>query len=150
MVSAVLRSPVAALAAVYYLLPGPYEWEGGHRQELLTTCLLPPVGIAAFALATGRLAPWVGHSPIQTFLAWGILLILVLPSWSSLPRLVMASVPSLLLMSGTVDMVLRQASVPAWLAWVLFGFLSLVLSARLYLFAVLPTLGACWLLSRPG
>jgi hypothetical protein len=101
-------------------------------------------------IATGRLAPWIGHSPIQTFLAWGILLILVLPSWSSLPRLVMASVPSLLLMSGTVDMVLRQASVPAWLAWVLFGFLSLVLSARLYLFAVLPTLGACWLLSRPG
>jgi len=150
MVSAVLRSPLAALAAVYYLLPGPYEWEGGHRQELLTTCLLPPVGLAAFALATGRLAPWVGQSPIQTFLAWGILAILVLPSWSSLPRLALAIAPSLVLLSGALNTLLHQASVPAWLAWTLVAFLSLVLSARLYLFAALPTLAACWLLTRLG
>ena len=150
MVLAVLRSPIAALAAAYYRLPGPYEWESGHRQELLTTCLLPPVGIAAFALATGRLSPWVGTSLTQTLLAWGILLIFVLPSWSSLPRLAMASVPSLLVLSSTVEIILRQASVPIWFAWVVVGSLSLVLSARLYLFAVLPALGACWLIAHLG
>jgi DnaJ domain len=149
-VGGLLGNPFAALSAAYYLLPGPYEWEGGHGQEFFTTCLLPPVGIAAFALATGRLAPWVGHAPIQTLLAWGILLILVLPSWSSLPRLAMAGVPSVLLFTANADSALHQASVPTWLAWVVLGFLSLLLSARMYLFAVLPTLGACWLLTRLG
>jgi hypothetical protein len=150
MVGTVLRSPLSALAAMYYLLPGPYEWERGHGQEILTTCLIPPVGIAAFALATGRLAPWVGTSLTATLLAWGVLLVLLLPSWSALPRLAMASVPTVLLMTGSADIVLRQTTLPAWLAWVLLGFLSLMLSARMYLFAVLPTLGGCWLLSRLG
>jgi DnaJ-like protein len=148
MVGGALRSPLAALSAAYYLLPGPYEWERGHSQELLATCLLPPVGVAAFALATGRLAPWVGHSVIQTLVAWGILLILLLPSWSALPRLIMAGIPNLLMLTGRADTLLDQASVAPWLAWVAVGFVSLVLSARLYVFAVLPTLGACWLLTR--
>jgi hypothetical protein len=149
-INSAVRGPFAALAAAYYLLPGTYEWERGHGGELLRTCLLPPVGVAAFALATGRLVPWLGHSIGATLLAWGIVLILILPSWSSLPRLALAGLPSVLLMSGYADVALRQASIPSWLAWVLLGFLSLVLSARMYVFAVLPTLGACWLLTRLG
>jgi hypothetical protein len=150
MVGTVFRNPFAALSALYYLLPGPYEWEGGHGQEMLTTCLVPPVGIAAFALATGRLTPLVGNSTSAMLLAWGVLLVLLLPGRSALPRLAMASVPTILLMSGRVDFVLRQASVPVWLAWVALGMLSLVLSGRLYVFAVLPTLAGCWLVSRFG
>ena len=89
-----------------------------------------------------------GPLPLQTTLAWVVLLILVLPSWSLLPRLAMASVPSVLLMSGLAGIVLRQASLPNWALWVAAGFVSLLLSPRLYVFAVLPTLGACWLLTR--
>jgi hypothetical protein len=37
---------------------------------------------------------------------------------------------------------------PGSLAWGALGMLSLVLSARLFIFAVLPTLGVCWLLTR--
>ncbi|MGI9145010.1 MAG: DnaJ domain-containing protein [Chloroflexota bacterium] len=145
-----LPGPLGAIAAAYYLLPGPYEWEGEHRQELLSTCLIPPVGVAAFALATGRLAAWVGPSMGGTLLAWGIVGLLLLPSWSSLPRLAVAGLPSALLLSGAADVVLRQANVPSWVAWAGLSFVSLVLSARLFVFAVLPTLGVCWLLSRLG
>jgi hypothetical protein len=136
------------LSALYYLLPGPYEWEAGHGQELLTTGLLPPLVVASFALATGRLAPWVGRSPTALLAAWGILLLLALPTWRSLPRVAVAAVPSVLLLSGGLDAVLHQASVPAWLAWTLLGSLGMALSARLYLFAVVPALGACWLYTR--
>ena len=145
-----IRAPFAALAAAYYLLPGPYEWEADRKQELLTMCLLPVLGIAAFALVTGRLGPLIGHSVGSTLLAWAILLLLSLPVWRSLPRAALAGAPSALLLAGALDQPLRQAQLPAWLAWVALGFLSLILSARLYLFSVLPTLGACWLLTRLG
>jgi len=145
-----LRGPFSVLVAAYCLLPGPYEWEGDRGQDVLVTCLLPPVGVTAFALATGRLDPLLGHSPMATLVAWGVLILLTLPSWSALPRLAMASVPSIALMSGVGDLVVRQASVPNWLPWVVAGFFGVLLSARLYVFAVLPTLAACWVLSRLG
>jgi hypothetical protein len=147
---ATLHEPLAALSALYYLLPGPYEWEAGHGQELFTTGLLPPLVVASFALATGRLAPWLGHSPNATIVAWAILLLLALPTWRALPRVAIAALPSVLLLSGSLDAALRQASMPTWIAWALLGSLSMVLSARLYLFAILPALGACWLFSRLG
>jgi len=150
LVSATLRAPFAALAAAYYLLPGPYEWEEGRHQEHLTACLLPPLGVAAFALATGRLAPWIGGSFNATLFAWVLLLLLSLPTWRSLPRMAMAAIPSVVLITGVLDPFLRQASMPAWLAWLLLGFLSVILSARLFVFGVLPTLGVCWLLTRLG
>jgi hypothetical protein len=141
---------LAALSAAYYLLPGPYEWENGRRQELLTICLLPPLGVIAFALATGRLAYWIGPSLTSTLVAWAILLLLSLPTWRSLPRLVPAAVPSMLLINGKLDSFLFQANMPTWFAWVLLGLLSLMLSARVYVFGVLPTLGICWLITRLG
>jgi hypothetical protein len=143
-----LRQPLEALSALYYLLPGPYEWEPGHGQELLTAGLLPPLVVASFALATGRLAPWVGRSPNALIAAWAVLLLLALPTWRWLPRVAVAAVPSVLLLSGSLDAALRQASVPTWLAWLVLGCLGMVLSARLYLFAILPALGACWLVAR--
>ncbi|MDQ6675600.1 MAG: J domain-containing protein [Chloroflexota bacterium] len=145
-----VRGPFSMALAAYYLLPGPYEWEGGRGRDLLATCLLPPVGIAAYALATGRLAWLVGHSIGAAIVAWGVLFLLTMPSWSALPRLAMASLPSVVMMSGAANLVLAQVGVPTWLAWVTVGFVSLLLSARLYVFAVLPTLGACWMLGRLG
>jgi hypothetical protein len=148
LLGATLGAPFTALSTLYYLLPGPYEWERGRKREFLTLCVLPPLGIVGFALATGRLAPLIGHSLNATLLAWAVLAVLSLPTWGSLPRVVMAGAPSALLMSGVLGPVLRQASMPAWLAWVLLGVLSLTLSARLYVFAILPTLGVCFLLAH--
>jgi hypothetical protein len=148
LLSAALRSPLAALSTLYYLLPGPYEWESGRRREFLTLCLLPPLGVAGFALATGRLAPWIGHSLNANLLGWAILALLSAPTWGSLPRVLMAAAPSALLMTGVLDPGLRQASMPEWLAWVVLGVVSLLLSARLYVFAILPTLGICWVIAH--
>jgi hypothetical protein len=140
--------PLAALSAAFYLLPGPYEWEPESRGELLSVVLLPPLGIAAFALATGRLAPFIGRSLNATLVAAVLLLLLSFPTWRLLPRIALAGVPSLILLSGNLDAVLSQIHMPGWLAWGLFGTLSLILSARVFIFAVLPTIGACWLLFR--
>jgi hypothetical protein len=140
--------PLAALAAAFYLLPGPYEWEPESSGELLSVLLLPPLGVAGFALATGRLAPFIGRSMNATLVAAAVLLLLSLPTWRLLPRIALAGVPSLILLSGNLDGVLRQIHMPGWLAWGLLGSLSLVLSARVFIFAVVPTIGVCWLLTR--
>jgi hypothetical protein len=140
--------PLAALTAAFYLLPGPYEWEPESRGELLSVFLLPPLGVAGFALATGRLAPLIGRSMNATLVAAAVLLLLSLPTWRLLPRIALAGVPSLVLLSGNLDSALGQIHMPGWLAWGLLGTVSLILSARVFIFAVLPSMGVCWLLTR--
>ena len=85
-----LPGPLAVFSAAYYLLPGPYEWEEGSRRELITVGLLPVAGVASFAVVTGRLTPWIGHSLNATLLAWGLIVLLFLPMLGSLPRVAMA------------------------------------------------------------
>jgi hypothetical protein len=143
-----LPGPLGLLSAAYYLLPGPYEWEDGSRKELLAVGMLPVAGVTAFALLTGRLAPWIGHSPNATLVAWGLIVLLCLPMLSTLPRVVMAGAPSLVLLSGNATPFLQQVHVPVWFAWGMASLLSLVLAARLFLFGVLPTVAACWLVAQ--
>jgi len=40
--------------------------------------------------------------------------------------------------------------VPPWLAWGAVSLLSLIFAARIYVFAVLPTVAICWFISRAG
>jgi len=143
-----LPGPLAVFSAAYYLLPGPYEWEEGSRRELITVGLLPVAGVASFAVATGRLTPWIGHSLNATLLAWGLIVLLFLPMLGSLPRVAIAGAPSLLLLSGTALPLLQQVHVPIWFAWGMASLLSVILAARLFVFAVLPTVGVCWLISQ--
>jgi DnaJ domain len=143
-----LFTPVSLLVAGYYLLPGPYEWEAGHRKELLALVLLPIVGVAGFLIGTGHLALHVGGALGALVLPWLLLGLVALPLLTQLPRVAIASIPSLALLSGNLDSTLHQAHLPAWLAWGVVGLVSLMFSARLYLFAVLPTLAVCWLLAR--
>jgi hypothetical protein len=145
--SSVWHSPFAFVAAAYYLLPGTYEWESNRHRELRSVFLLPPLGVAGYALASGRLAPWMGHSFNGTLVGWVILALLTLPAWSSLPRLALVGLPTLILLSGHLDPFIRQANLPTWVAGSLFGILGLVLSARLYVFVVLPTVAVCWLIN---
>ena len=142
------RGILGHLAAAYYLLPGRYEWEPGHGQEVLATLLIPPLGIAAWALATGRLNGIVGEGALHGLVAWSVLLIASLPLWRWLPRLIVVGLPSVLLLSGVASGALAQSHVPEWLAWGTAVMLGSLLSARLYVFGVLPTLGACWTLAR--
>jgi hypothetical protein len=141
-------APFRLLADLYYLLPGQYEWENGRRTELLSIALVPLAGTAGFCLVTGRLSQWIGDSISATLVAWVLLGLAVLPLWQALPRVALAAVPSLALLSGSLAPLLSQAHVPLWLAWPILGFLSLLLSARIYVFSVLPTLGVCWLVVR--
>jgi DnaJ domain len=143
-----LPGPLAVFSAAYYLLPGPYEWEEGSRRELVTVGLLPVAGVASFAIATGRLTPWIGHSLNATLLAWGLIALLFLPMLGSLPRVAMAGAPSLLLLSGTAMPFLQQVHVPIWFAWGMASLVSVILAARLFVFGVLPTVGICWLISQ--
>jgi hypothetical protein len=136
------------VAALYYLLPGPYEWEKGRGKDWLIAVLLPVLGTASFALATGRLTPWIGGSLHAAVLAWGVLLVLTLPMWHSLPRVALAAGPSLVMFNRDTSGIFTVAHVPVWLAWMLLGLTSLVLSARLYVFSVLPTLVVCLLISQ--
>jgi hypothetical protein len=144
----VLPSPLAALLSAYYLLPGSYEWEAGRLKELVAVVMLPVLGIAGFCLFTGRLSLLIGHSLNTTLVGAAVLVLLTLPLWQMLPRIVMAGLPSLLMLTGVAEPFLQQAHLPAWLAWAVLSMLSLFLSARLYVFSVLPTLGACWLIVR--
>jgi hypothetical protein len=139
--------PFGVVAEAYYLLPGKYEWEAGQQREILSAVLLPIVGVAGFCLASGRLSPWIGHTLNATLLAWALLGIATLPLWPALPRVVLAAVPSLALLSGALTPLLLQANVPAWLAWTVFALLGLLLAARLYVFSVLPMLATCWLIA---
>jgi hypothetical protein len=143
-----LPGPLALFGAAYYLLPGPYEWEEGSRKELLTIALLPVAGLAAFALLTGRLDPWIGHSLNATLLAWGMIVLLFLPMLSSLPRIAMAGGPSLVLLTGAATPWLQLVHVPIWFAWGMACLVSVVLAARLYVFGVLPTVAVCWLITQ--
>jgi hypothetical protein len=143
-----LRGPLALFSAAYYLLPGPYEWEEGSRRELLTVGMLPVAGVAGFALLTGRLAPWIGHSLNTTLVAWGLIVLLCLPMLTSLPRVAMAGAPSLVLLSGYAAPVMQQVHLPIWFAWGMVSVLSLLLAARFFVFGVLPTVAACWLVAQ--
>jgi hypothetical protein len=129
-------------------LPGPYEWEEGSRRELITVGLLPVAGLACFALITGRLDPWIGHSFSATLLAWGLIVLLFLPMLTSLPRVAMAGGPSLVLLTGAAAPMLAQYHVPIWFAWGMASLFSMVLAARLFVFGVLPTVAVCWLITQ--
>lgn len=137
-----------ALASAYYLLPGTYEWERGHGQELLAAVTIPPLGLLGWALATNRLAPLIGQAPQSTLLAWLVFGLLCLPAWRVLPRLALAAGPTVLLLMGKLDPFFEQAHLAAWLAWVPVVLIGIVLSARLYVFAVLPTLALYAVLSH--
>jgi hypothetical protein len=139
--------PLGILSAAYYLLPGPYEWEQGRKQELLAVCLLPPLGVVAFLLATGRLVPYLGSSFQATTVAWVILLLVSFPTWRTLPRMVVAAAPSALLLTGMLDGFLASSTLPAWLLAIIFGLISLLIAARIYVFAVLPMLAICYLIT---
>jgi hypothetical protein len=142
-------APIALLIAAYYLLPGPYEWEDARLQELRAVLVLPIVGVLGFALASGRLSPWLGHAPAAGVLAWALLAIAVLLTmWRSLPRIAIAGIPSLALLSGYLNPVLTQAHVPTLVAWGLLSAMSIFFAARIFIFSVLPTLGLCWFITR--
>jgi hypothetical protein len=143
-------APLGFIAAAYYLLPGTYEWEDGRLEELLPVLLFPLVATAGFALVTGRLAGWIGRSPVSVLGAAVVLLLLSIPMLRSLPRVALAAGPTALLLSGVPATALQQNHIPPSVAWLLAGATSLVLSARLYIFGVLPTLAACWLLTCLG
>jgi hypothetical protein len=150
--TAVYRGPLApllrALSAVYYFLPGPYEWERERGKDLLATLMLPPLGVAAWSLSSGRLNVLAGHAPYFGLLAWGVLALLALPLWPALPRLLLASAPTVALLSGLGGSLLRLTGVPLPFAWIAAAMLGMAASARLYLFAVVPTLVLCWLLAN--
>jgi len=139
--------PLAWLASAYYLLPGPYEWEPGAGRDLLITLLMPLIGTAAFALASGRLTPLIGTAPTSTMLAWAALIILCMPLVHSLPRVLIACGPAALLMSGALNGFLVSNQVPLWAGWAVAAVVSTLFAARQFLFGVLPTLALCWLVA---
>ena len=140
-------APLAWLASAYYLLPGPYEWEPGAGRDLLITLLMPLIGTAAFALASGRLTPVIGTAPTSTMLAWAALIVLCLPLVHSLPRVLIACGPTALLMSGALNGFLTGHHVPLWAVWAAAALVSTIFAARQFLFGVLPTLALCWLVA---
>jgi DnaJ-like protein len=143
-----LLTPLDWLGAAYYLLPGPYEWEGGRKRELLSVLLLPPSGVAAYALASGRLAPLLGHSLSATVVAWAILAVCVAAvMWGSLLRVTIAAAPTIALLSGLLAPLLQGSHIPAWLAWCLLSCVSLLFAARAFVFGVLPMLVLILLIS---
>jgi DnaJ domain len=143
-----LWAPLRALAAGYYLLPGPYEWEPGSGRELVAALLVVPLGVATWLLATGRLNPVLEHVPFGVLGACATLLLCTLLAGRDLPRMLLAAGPSLLQFSGALDAPMRSAHLPTWVATSGLALLSLLVSARLYVFAVLPTLGLCWALAH--
>jgi hypothetical protein len=144
-----LTAPWMALTSLYYLLPGPYEWDPGSTREVVRVCAVPPLGVACWLAATGRLDPLVGGSLFATVGVWAVIgLIALLVMGSALPRLIAAGGLTLLLANGSFDATIANVHVPPWLAWVGVSGVSLLLAARVYVFGVLPTLGLCWLLAR--
>jgi DnaJ domain len=141
-------APVRAIAAGYYLLPGPYEWEPGSARELLAALLILPLGVTTWLLLSGRLNALLEHVPFGVLGVCAALVLGTLLAGRDLPRLVLAAAPSLLQFSGALDGPLRSAHLPTWVAAGGLALLSLLVSARLYVFAVLPTLGICWALSQ--
>jgi hypothetical protein len=143
-----LWAPLRALASAYYLLPGPYEWEPGSDRELLAAFLILPLGLATWLLLTGRLNAVLDQIPFGVIAACGGLLLCTLLAGRDLPRIVLAAAPSVLQFSGVLDGLLGSAHLPTWVAMGSFALISVLVSARLYVFAVLPTLGVCWALSH--
>jgi hypothetical protein len=141
-------APLAALSTAYYLLPGSYEWERGRVRDLLSTFMIPPIGLVGWALATGHLTRVVGNAPLASVLAWFILGLASLPLWQVLPRLLLAAGPSALLVTGVLSGFLAQNHIPAWLAWPGAITAGLIISPRLFVFGVLPTLVIVSLLAR--
>lgn len=142
-----LLAPVFdGVLSLYYLLPGPYEWEPGRGKDFLATCVLPLLGVAAWSLFSGRLAWLTGRGPYVGAIAWAVLALLALPLWQVLPRVALAGLPTILLLTGPVEGLLQLTGIPPLLAWCGAGVLGVLLSARLYLFAVLPTIVVCWTL----
>jgi hypothetical protein len=140
--------PFTWLAALYYMLPGPYEWEEGRASDLTATALLPVVGTIAYALLTGRLARVTGGSMTGSLVVVGFLLLLAIPLIKIAGPALLAVAPTLLVLSGIANPLLAQAHVPAWLAWGLAATISLLTGARLYVFGVLPMLALCWGVDR--
>ena len=136
------------ILSLYYFLPGPYEWEPGQGKDFLATLTLPLLGVAGWSLFSGRLDWLTVRGPYIGVFAWGLLAMLALPLWSSLPRVALAGAPTVLLLTGPVEGLLQHVGVPPLLGWGAVGVLGLALSARLYLFAVLPTLVVCWTLAN--
>jgi hypothetical protein len=137
------------VGAAYYLLPGPYEWEPASKREQLFTMLVPPLGVLGWLAVSGRLAPLFGAS-MQVTAAVGVIiaLVLLLVDWRSLPRLAVAAGLLLALISGVAQPALASSSLPPWLAWLAVGLVGVLLSARPFLFGLMPTIVTCWLLSR--
>ena len=144
-----LMAPIFdGILSLYYLLPGPYEWEPGRGKDFLGTCMLPLLGVAGWSLFSGRLAWLTGRGPYMGAFAWALLALLALPLWQVLPRVALAGLPTILLLTGPVAGLLQLAGIPPLLAWGGAGVLGVLLSARLYLFAVLPTIVVCWTLAH--
>ena len=139
--------PLGLVAAVYYLLPGAYEWEQGQTKELITVVLLPVVITFGFALLTGRLDTWIGTTFLARLAGAAVLLLLSIPLLSSLPRVALAAGPTAFLLTGLAAPALRTAHLPLWLALLFAALVSLAFSARLYIFSVLPALAVCYALS---
>jgi hypothetical protein len=147
-IGATLLAPLSFLSQAYYLLPGPYEWEKDRQRELVATLMVPVLGISAFLLMSGRLEPYIGDTFSATMIAWGMIALCALPLWQSIPRVAAAAGPTVALASGTLNPMLAQAHIPVWIAAVALSFVSLIVAARVYLFGVIPTLAACWLLMQ--
>lgn len=132
----------------YYLLPGPEEWERESERELPAVVLVPVIGVAGFALASGRLAPVLGNNRNAALACWAILALGLVPMWRNLPRVAIAGLPTVALLSGRLDWAMAQEHIPLWLGWIAVSTTSGVLAARQYFFSVLPTVILCLLLAR--
>jgi hypothetical protein len=141
-------APLRAVAAGYYLLPGPYEWEPGSGRELLAALLILPLGVATWLVLSGHVNALLEHVPFGVLGACAALVLCTLLAGRDVPRMVLAAGPSLLQFSGALDAPLRATHLSTWVAAGGLALLSLLVSARMYVFAVLPTLGLCWALSR--
>ena len=145
----ILSTPLAALGAAYYLMPGPYEWEPGARREVYGAVFLPPVCIVGWLAMTGRLTPLVGTSPYGVAGVWVILgLVLLITQSRALPRLAFLVGSTTVLVSGVLDAPLHSAALPTWAAWLAIGALNVAFAARLFVFGIVPSLVVCWLISR--
>jgi hypothetical protein len=143
-----IGAPFQLVAQLYNILPGRYEWEPGRDRELAATLLLTPLGVAGWLLATGRYQSILGPFLFPGLAVVAVLALLTLVLGASVPRILLASGPTLILASGFLDQSLRSVGAPTWLAWPAVMLVSTILSARMYLFGVLPAVGICVLLAR--
>ena len=143
-----LHGPLAIFGAAYYLLPGPYEWEEGSRRELLTVALLAR-GRSRRVRAADRASGHVDRPLPQCHVAGLGPGRVVVPAHADIAasrRHGRRSEPGAA--QRCRDPVLAQAHVPIWFAWGMASLVSVVLAARLFVFGVLPTVAACWLITQ--